>query len=84
MHGFVNLFAAGVLAQARTLDAARVREMLDDDAPEHFHFDDAGLRWRALEASTGAIVHARQHALVSFGSCSFDEPRDDLRALGWL
>jgi hypothetical protein len=84
MHGFVNLFAAGVLAQARYLGAERTREVLDDEDPGHFHYDDAGLRWQTLEASTGAIAHARQHALLSFGSCSFDEPRDDLRALGWL
>jgi hypothetical protein len=84
MHGFINVFTAGVLTLARCLDAARTREILDDEAPEHFHFDDAGLRWQNLEASTGAIAHARQHAVVSFGSCSFDEPRDDLHALGWL
>jgi hypothetical protein len=84
MHGFINVFTAGVLTLARCLDAARAREILDDEGPEHFHFDDAGLRWQNLEASTGAIAHARQHAVVSFGSCSFDEPRDDLRALGWL
>jgi hypothetical protein len=84
MHGFINLFVGGVLTLARCLSAARAKEILDDEAPEHFHFDDAGLRWQNLEASTGAIAHARRHAVVSFGSCSFDEPRDDLRDLGWL
>ena len=42
------------------------------------------LRWRSLAASAAEVADARQQAALSFGSCSFDEPRDDLRDLGWL
>jgi hypothetical protein len=84
MHGFVNLFTAGVLASARSIDAGRVRAILEDDDPRHFLFDDSGLRWRELVASTEEIALARGKAVLSFGSCSFDEPRDDFRSLGWL
>jgi hypothetical protein len=83
-HGFVSLFAAGVFARARDLPAERVQEVLIDGSPEHFHFDDGGLRWGDLHVSTAEIADARRSAFLSFGSCSFDEPRDDLRALGWL
>jgi hypothetical protein len=83
MHGFINLFTAGVLVHTRGIGADKVCAILDDDDPLHFSFSESGLEWQGLSASTEEIAQARQNVL-SFGSCSFDEPRDDLRALGWL
>ena len=54
------------------------------DDPSHFLFHDGGMSWGALSATVEQIRQARQSSMISFGSCSFDEPRDDLRALGWL
>jgi hypothetical protein len=84
MHGFLNVFVAGVLATARGLDGAEVREIIDEEDAASFVFADDGLRWRNQRASATEIEFARRSAVVSFGSCSFDEPRDDLRALGLL
>jgi hypothetical protein len=84
VHGFVNLFTAGVLAHARKIDAGRIRQILDDDQPGHFLFGADGLRWGDLQASREEIRRARCEAVLSFGSCSFVEPRDELRGLGWL
>ena len=83
MYGFINLFTAGVLLHANKSELERVWVLLEDEDPDHFRFTDAGLDWQGLTASTEEIVRARQKVL-SFGSCSFDEPRADLRALGWL
>lgn len=80
MHGFINLFAGGVL----TGDFAELTRILQDDDPSHFRSHDGGMSWGALSASVEMIRQARQSSMISFGSCSFDEPRDDLRALGWL
>jgi hypothetical protein len=41
------------------------------------------LRWRDRTASAAEVERARG-LFVAFGSCSFDEPVDDLRALGLL
>jgi hypothetical protein len=82
MHGFLNVFVAGVLAHARRLSAEQVQAILADETDRHFAFDDRGLRWQALHATTEEIRTARQHAVISFGSCSFEEPRDDLRSFG--
>jgi hypothetical protein len=83
MYGFINLFTAGALLHADKIPYERVWALLEDNEPAHFRFTDAGLDWEGLTTSTEEIVRARQK-MVSFGSCSFDEPRDDLRALGWL
>jgi hypothetical protein len=84
MHGFINVFVAGVLATARGLDGMEVRDIIEDDDAGSFIFTDHGLRWHNHTASVTEIEFARRSAVISFGSCSFDEPRDDLRALGLL
>jgi hypothetical protein len=84
MHGFVNLFLAGILAQSRNLITKRIVQTLEDDRPEHFSFDDEGASWRDEWVSTEEIRAARRDVMLAFGSCSFDEPREDLRSLGWL
>jgi hypothetical protein len=84
MHGFLNVFAAGVLAHARRLPASQLQAVLEDEIPSHFSFSDDGLRWGGSSATTEEVAAARRDFVASFGSCSFDEPRDDLRALGWL
>jgi hypothetical protein len=83
MHGFINVFVAGVLAHARGLSEDKLRPIIEDEDRQNFNFDDAGLRWKDHHATTDEIIAARR-MVTSFGSCSFDEPRDDLRALGWL
>ncbi|MGH7177215.1 MAG: hypothetical protein ACREJC_07540 [Tepidisphaeraceae bacterium] len=84
MHGFINVFVAGVLAGARGLDEGRIIAILSDESAASFTFDDDGLRWQDHRASIAQIESARRDRVISFGSCSFDEPREDLRALGWM
>jgi hypothetical protein len=83
MHGFFNVFVAGVFAYAKGLNEDEIASILTDEDPLNFAFDDAGLSWGNYRASLQEIATARRWA-TSFGSCSFDEPMDDLRALGLL
>jgi hypothetical protein len=89
MHGFLNLFVAGVLARTHTpsgepFTEQHLREVLEEENARSFSFDDSGLSWKSHRAPRELIAEVRRHAVTSFGSCSFDEPRDDLRALGLL
>jgi len=84
VHGFLNLFAAGVLAHARRPPQSRLQEIIEEENPVAFEFLQDGFRWQDLRASAEEIAAARQKLVTSFGSCSFDEPRDDLRAMGLL
>jgi hypothetical protein len=77
MHGFINVFLAAALLD----DAEAVLEERDAKA---FAFDDEGARWRDRFVSTEEIARLRSGFAISFGSCSFEEPIDDLRILGWL
>ncbi|MBA3960279.1 MAG: hypothetical protein H0X40_00040 [Chthoniobacterales bacterium] len=81
MHGFLNVLGAGVLAAEHCWNEIQTAEMLADENAGSFNFDDATFRWRNWSITTSQIT-ARRRLVTSLGSCSFDEPRDDLRALG--
>lgn len=81
VHGFLNLFAAAVLADARTLPQHEVQAILDDGHAENFRFTEIGLAWCDTAASIAEIEAARCRGLRSFGSCSFSEPLEGLLQL---
>jgi hypothetical protein len=83
MHGFLNVFGAGVLAEAKDLSQAQIQFILEDENPEHFTFDQNGFTWKDLRVVNSELAQSRL-LITSFGSCSFDEPREDLRNLGIL
>ena len=75
-HGFLNVFLAAALPQVAEM-------VLSDDDPRSFTFTDEAAWWRGREVTVAEIEEMRQNA-VSFGSCSFEEPVDDMKELGWL
>lgn len=83
MHGFLNVFGAGILAAANNLSVEQTQAILEDEDPANFVFDESGFAWKDLRAAISEIMRVR-HQIVSFGSCSFDEPREDLQKLGLL
>jgi hypothetical protein len=83
MHGFLNVLGAAVLAAEHQWDADQAVTMLEDEDPLSFSFTDDFFTWRDWKIDTERLQYRRKF-VRSFGSCSFDEPRDDLRALGLL
>ena len=83
MHGFLNVLGAGVLAAEHSWDEGQTSAMLEDENPKSFSFDDILFAWRDWEIATDRIK-ARRKFVTSFGSCSFDEPREDLQSLNFL
>src|SRR5437016_5676157 len=83
MHGFLNVFGAAVLAAEYQWDEQQTSEMLEDENGASFSFSDDFFAWREWKIATDQIK-TRRKLVTSFGSCSFDEPREDLRALNLL
>lgn len=83
MHGFLNLFLAAAMLRGGADEATVIRLMEDSDASS-FTPTDAGISWRGTMVPTESIVESRRQFALSFGSCSFEEPIEDLRAIGWL
>lgn len=84
MQGFLNVFVAAVLGATHQLGEDVLREILETQTIDLFRFGNTDLRWGEYDADEGEIGASRHGVLLSFGSCSFDEPRDDLKILGLL
>lgn len=84
MHGFINVFGGGVLATVHGLDSAELTAIIAEEDADAFRFSAETFSWRDLSADAIQIITARQNRLLSFGSCSFDEPRTDLQTLNLL
>ena len=83
MHGFLNVLGAAVLAAEHRWDAAQTVAMLDDESAGSFKFDDEFFAWRDWKIETQRL-RDRRRFVTTFGSCSFEEPREDLRELKLL
>jgi hypothetical protein len=83
MHGFLNVLGAAVLAAEHQWDEQQTSKMLEDENAASFSSSDDSFAWRQWKIATDQIK-ARRKLIISFGSCSFDEPREDLRALNLL
>jgi hypothetical protein len=84
MHGFLNVLVAAVLGATHHLGEDVLTRILECEDAKLFTFENSWLRWQGLSADEGEIGACRHGVVQSFGSCSFDEPRDDLRSLHLL
>lgn len=83
-HGFLNVFVAGVLAILHLLPEDDLVAILGDRGGQYFRFEPDCIAWKDWTATSAEITQSRAGFATSFGSCSFDEPIQDLLALGLL
>jgi len=82
-HGFLNICAAAVAAWTGA-DQVEVASIVDERDTSAITLTAASLTVRGRDFDAAACVGAREHLFASIGSCSFDEPVEDLIALGVL
>ncbi len=80
MYGFLNVFLGAIL----TRKGVDIAPLLVEQSPEAFSFDAEQIAWRGCAARLEEIEKARREFAISFGSCSFEEPVDDLKTLHLL
>jgi hypothetical protein len=83
MFGFLNVFVAAALARAGADDAILIAVLQERDAGA-FTVEAGSLRWRHYTLEASELATTRRDLALSFGSCSFREPVDDLRQIGFL
>lgn len=83
MFGFLNVFLAAVLAR-RAVEPEILERLLLEESPQSFEFSDHRIAWAGHALTTPEIAGTRRNLAISFGSCSFEEPVADLKALGLL
>lgn len=92
MYGFLNVFLAAAFVYTERMPPEVAAMLLTETSPQAFKFEDGGVRWRGPAAgprrewgvSADAIARTREQFAISFGSCSFEEPVADLKALKLL
>jgi hypothetical protein len=85
MHGFLNVFCAAVLLWHERDRRQEAAWMLGERDADAITMDEA-MTWHnsGVTLTAQQIERAREQFCISFGSCSFTEPIEDLRNLGWL
>lgn len=79
MHGFLNVFLAAAFA-LDGMGEAGIARVLDVDEAESIKFGATGMAYGDDRVDIEVLAEAREYAL-SFGSCSFAEPIEDLKTL---
>jgi hypothetical protein len=85
-HGFLNLLAATAMTVAEPASAEtgrRATAIVAERDPAAFALSETGLRWGERSAGMEALKVTRR-LFVGYGSCSFEEPIEDLRSHGLL
>lgn len=80
MFGFLNVFLAAAFVRSGMSDDHAI-ELLLEDSPRSIRFEDDGVTWRSHEVSSEDLRMTRERFATSFGSCSFEEPVDDLKGI---
>ena len=83
MFGFLNVFLAAAFLGAGMSRTDAV-EVLEEESSAALQTDDVGLRWRNHRLELADLHRARRDVIIAFGSCSFTEPVNELRALSLL
>lgn len=82
-HGFLNVFGAAVIASSHRLSESEIEEIISIQNADAFRFTTSAMIVNAREATIADIESGRRLA-HGYGSCSFDEPVEDLQSLGLL
>ena len=82
MFGFLNVFLAAAFLRHGMSDADGL-ELLEEPSPASLRVTNESIAWRSHRLDEAGLGYARDFARA-FGSCSFREPMDDLRAMRLL
>jgi hypothetical protein len=83
MFGFLNVFLAASFARAG-MNGNPLEQLLAEPDANAFGFSDDGVMWRDHALALEELASSRKFFAMTFGSCSFREPIDDLTQLGIL
>ncbi len=80
MHGFLNVFLAATFAQ-NGCDEEDLRAILEERSSDAFLFENGSITWRDKMVVRGHLRNARNLFALSFGSCSFLEPIEEIQKI---
>ena len=83
MYGFLNVLVASGVAKAGGA-VEDIAAALEEQSPSAFRFEESGCSWGSYQLPVSSFTVLRGEFAISFGSCSFTEPIQDLQSMGLL
>jgi hypothetical protein len=80
MYGFLNVFLAAAFVYFDFPEES-ARAVLEETVGDAFTFFEDAILWRDITLNVDQVKALRTHSAVSFGSCSFREPVDEIASL---
>jgi hypothetical protein len=80
MHGFLNVFIAATFAQNGCSEEDLIA-ILEERKIDAFLFENGSITWRDKMVVRGHLRNARNLFALSFGSCSFLEPLEEIQGI---
>jgi hypothetical protein len=84
MHGFLNLLLAAGLAWTDRVGTELLEAVLDERSGAAFAFDQTGVDLHGRRLTCEDLAATRRRFAISYGSCSLDEPAEDLQRLALI
>ena len=84
MQGFLNLSILTALICGQKINQSEALTVLQESSLNNFQFQEDKIAWKDRYFNLAEIQQTRQYFFRSFGSCSFQEPIDELRDLQLL
>ena len=81
MHGYLNLAVAAALLHAGKARGTELIEVLSESSSAAFEITAKSISWRDRTLVMAEIERCRRAFYQSFGSCSFEEPLEELGQL---
>lgn len=82
MHGFLNVFVSTLLAFTGA-ELEVIQRVMNSRSVADFVFTEQHVQFGKYAVTAEQVRDIRNNKAISFGSCSFEEPVADLRALGF-
>ena len=83
-HGFLNVYFAALVSFLRNESAEALIPIVSEMEQTSPVFEQDAVSWMGYRLTFAEIEEARRDTVLSFGSCSFQEPVADAVALGWI
>ncbi len=84
MHGFLNVFLGCCFAKTHGLSHVDLTEFINEAQPDDVTVTADAIGWREYKLTAEDVAATRRRFAISFGSCSFTEPIEDLSNLSLL
>ncbi|MBM4051635.1 MAG: hypothetical protein FJ270_02680 [Planctomycetes bacterium] len=81
-HGFMNVIVGSCMMHAGVIDRGGLERLLADERHGAFTVDAQAISWDGHRITAAQADAARTQLMHSFGSCSYDEPLEDLLSMG--